>query len=76
MKRLRLLKPRGQADPHLKRFDGVENIRERRCGRWSDAGDIGVVNIMIPAVEQIQELGRNLPCLVDLITGFGVEQQR
>ena len=46
---------------HLKRFDGVENVCECRRGCWRYLGDIGVVNVVIAAVKQIQKFDRNAP---------------
>ena len=43
-----------EPEPHLKRFDGVENVCECRIGRWRYSGGIGVVNVVVPAVQQIQ----------------------
>ena len=61
---------------HLKRFDGVENVCERRRGGWRYLGDIGVVNVVIAAVKQIQKLDRNAPSVVNFTTDLRVEQRR
>ena len=39
-------------------------------------GTIGVVNVVIAAIEQIQEFGRNAPFLVNLIADLSIEQRR
>lgn len=54
----------------------MENVCERRrgCGRYS--GGIGVVNVVIVAVKQIKEFGRNAPFVVNVITDLRIEQYR
>ena len=63
-------------ESHLKRFDGVENVCECRRGCWRYLGDIGVVNVVIAAVEQIQKFDRNAKCVVNFTTDLRVEQRR
>ncbi len=52
-----LSKGSSQRESYLKRFDGMKNVCECRRGRWSYSGGIGVVNVVIAAVEHIQEFG-------------------
>ena len=52
--------------PHLKRFDGMEDISERRRCARSYSRRVSVVNIVIAAVKQIQKFDGDAPCFVDL----------
>ena len=54
----------------------MENVCECGRGSWRDSGGIGVVDVVIAAVQQIQKLGRNAPFLTDLITDLPVVQRR
>ena len=63
-------------DSRLKRFDGVENVCECRRGGWRYLRDIGVVNVVIAAVKEIQEFERNAKCVVNFTTDLCIEQRR
>ena len=65
---LRQVEPVVQPESHLERFGGVENVCEFRRGGWRYSGDIGVGNVVIAAIQQIQEIGRNAPLLIKLIS--------
>ena len=71
-----LLKSSFYSHSYLKRFDGVENVGEFRRGCWRYAGFIGVVNVVIFAVKQIQTLGVNAPFFVNSIADLRIEQYR
>jgi len=61
---------------HLKRFDGVENVCECRRACWRYLGDIGVVNVVIAAVEQIQKHDRNAECVVNFTADLRIDERR
>ncbi len=54
----------------------MHNVSECRRGCWRYSGDIGVIDIVIVAVKQIQKLGRNAPLFVDVITDLSIDQYR
>ena len=60
----------------LKRFDGMENVGECRRGGWRYLRDIGVVNVVIAAVQQIQQFDRNAECVINFTTDLRIEQCR
>ena len=62
--------------PDLNRLHGMVNILKHRSSRWCHAGCVGVVDIVVAAVEQVQHCGENAPGLVDLVASFPVEQKR
>ena len=65
-----------QREAHLERFGGVENVCEFRRGRWRYSGDIGVGNVVIAAIRQIQKIGRNASLPIKFISEPHIEQQR
>ena len=66
-----------QPESRQKRLDGVENVCECRRGCWSYLRGIGVVDVVIAAVKQIQKFGRNAPFRFNnLITDLPIEQGR
>ena len=71
---LRQIEPVVQPETDLKGLDGMENVCERRRGCWCYTRGIGVVNVVIAAIKQIQKVGRNAEALVNLITDLPVEQ--
>ena len=56
----------------MKRFDGVKNIGEVRGGGGSYSGSVSVIDIVITAVEQIQEFDPDPPSVTHSITNLGV----
>lgn len=62
-----------QPESHLKRLDRVEDIGECRDGSWSYPGLIGVIDVMVTAVEQVQELGGETPIFVDAIPNLPID---
>ena len=70
------LKASSNPESHLKRFDGVENVCECRIGCWRYSGGIGVVDVVILAVQQIQGFDDKAPFFGNSITDLRIEQNR
>ena len=75
-RRLPISKGPSYPESHLKRFDGVENVRECRIARWRYPGGIGVVDVVILAVQQIQGFDDKAPFSGNSITHLRIEQNR
>ena len=60
----------------MERFDGVENVSEGGLGCRRYSRGIGVVNVVIVAVKQIEKLRFNTPPVVKVIADFRIEQYR
>ena len=56
-----------QPESNLKWFNGMKHIRERWWRGWGDLGLVGVINIVIVAVQHVESFDRQTPFLVDLI---------
>src|SRR5580704_135608 len=67
------LEPVLQPESYLKRFRGVENVRECRRGGWGYSGDIVIGNVVIATIRQIQKISRNAPMLIQLISEPHIE---
>ena len=50
---IKWLKPGGQSDPHLNRFNRVINVLECRLGSRRHPRGVGIINVMVLAVEQV-----------------------
>ena len=61
-----------QRNSHLDRFGGVEDIGEFRRPGWRDARDVRVGNVVIAAIQEIQNVGPDAPLTIKLIAEPGV----
>ena len=64
----------GQATAKLNRLDRMEDFLELRCRSRRRARFVGIVDVVVAAIEQVQSFERDAPRFVDLIAGLGVDQ--
>src|SRR5215469_16266087 len=64
-----------QRESHLEGFDGMEYVCEFRCACWRDSKGVGVVDVVIVTIEQVEKLGREAPLLVNVISNLCIEQE-
>jgi hypothetical protein len=65
-----------QAESRLEGFDGVEYVGEGWSSSRGHLRTVGVVNIVVTAIQQIQEFSRNAPSMVEPVGNLSVEQRR
>ena len=70
----RAFKGSHQRESDLERLGGVESVCEHGRGRWRHSRDIGVGDVVIAPVRQIQKVSRNAPLLIEPISEPEIEQ--
>src|ERR1700744_5683533 len=65
-----------QRKSHLERLDRMKHVRECRLRGRRYSRSVGVVDIVVFAIQQIQKLRRYPPSFPDLIPHLGVQQHR
>jgi len=66
-------KPQRESTADLNRLNGMEDVLKCRRGRGRHARFVGVVNVVVAAVEEVQELDGDTQRAGDLVPGSRVE---